>query len=107
MLINRLIIFGPPPDARSPTNSGVLHKYPNPNADHVVSMDVLDQSFDAETGLLRLERVIGVKQGAPGWAVRVSFQAHRRNALETFVRLQRTDFDSSLDLRSPLDARWV
>ena len=54
------------------STSGVLHKYPNPHAEHVVSMDVIDQTFDAESGLLRLERIIGVKQGAPGWAVRVS-----------------------------------
>jgi hypothetical protein len=53
----------------SKTALAVWHKYPNPFATHVVSMDVIDQQFDPSTGLVRIERIIGVKQGAPGWVV--------------------------------------
>ena len=52
--------------------TGVLHKYPNPQATHVVSMDVIDHKYDEETGLLRLERIMGVQQGAPRWIMKVS-----------------------------------
>ena len=51
---------------------GVLHKYPNAQTTHVTSVDVLEQRFDAASGLLRLERILGVVQGAPGWVTRVS-----------------------------------
>ncbi|KAJ1028411.1 hypothetical protein NDA16_001578 [Ustilago loliicola] len=53
------------------TANAVWNKYPNPHADHVVSVDVLDQSFDPTSGQLRTERIIGVRQGAPGWLVRL------------------------------------
>lgn len=60
------------------TALGVLHKYPNPHATHVVSLDVIDQQLqlDKRQGgkgelLLRLERILGVRQGAPAWAVKV------------------------------------
>ncbi|SAM81347.1 related to protein involved in intramitochondrial protein sorting [Ustilago bromivora] len=53
------------------TANAVWNKYPNPHADHVVSVDVLDQSFDPNSGQLRTERIIGVRQGAPGWLVRL------------------------------------
>ncbi|PWY98556.1 MSF1-domain-containing protein, partial [Testicularia cyperi] len=49
----------------------VWNKYPNPHAEHVVSVDVIDQSLDRETGKLRTERILGVRQGAPKWAVKV------------------------------------
>ena len=49
----------------------VWHKYPNPFAPHVVSMDVVDRTYDERTGLLRVERILGVRQGAPTWAVKV------------------------------------
>ncbi|GAK63818.1 MSF1-domain-containing protein [Moesziomyces antarcticus] len=49
----------------------VWNKYPNPHAEHVVSVDVIDQSIDRESGQLRTERIIGVRQGAPGWAKRL------------------------------------
>lgn len=47
------------------------NKYPNPHADHVVSVDVLSQTLDPSTGALRTERIIGVQQGAPGWLKRI------------------------------------
>ncbi|CAO1634910.1 unnamed protein product [Sympodiomycopsis kandeliae] len=53
------------------TALGVLHKYPNPHATHVVSMDTIDQNFDEDTGQLRLERILGVRQGAPRWVVKL------------------------------------
>ncbi|KAL9938940.1 hypothetical protein V8E36_001753 [Tilletia maclaganii] len=52
------------------TTLGVLHKYPNPNATHVVSLDVLSQNYDPISRQVRLERILGVKQGAPKWAMR-------------------------------------
>lgn len=58
------------------TSLAVWHKYPNPHASHVVSMDVVDRKFDEKTGLLRIERIIGVKQGAPKWAVKVCADVH-------------------------------
>ncbi len=51
--------------------AAVWNKYPNPYAEHVVSVDVIDQSFDPSSGQLRTERIIGVRQGAPGWLVRL------------------------------------
>lgn len=51
--------------------AAVWNKYPNPHADHVVSVDVLNQSLDPTSGQLRTERIIGVRQGAPGWLVRL------------------------------------
>lgn len=54
------------------TALSVLHKYPNPVTTHVVSVDVLEQQFDEATGLVRLERVLGVRQGAPAWVTKVS-----------------------------------
>lgn len=35
-------------------------------------MDTIGQEFDEASGKLRLERVLGVRQGAPRWAVKVS-----------------------------------
>jgi hypothetical protein len=54
------------------TALSVWLKYPNPFAPHVVSMDVIDQRFDEQSGKIRIERLLGVKQSAPMWAVRVS-----------------------------------
>ncbi|KAJ9477980.1 Protein UPS2, mitochondrial [Pseudozyma hubeiensis] len=53
------------------TANAVWNKYPNPHADHVVSVDVLSQSLDPISGSLRTERIIGVRQGAPGWLKRI------------------------------------
>lgn len=51
--------------------TAVWNKYPNPHAEHVVSVDVLSQSIDPTSGSLRTERIIGVRQGAPGWLKRI------------------------------------
>ncbi|RSH91361.1 hypothetical protein EHS25_009660 [Saitozyma podzolica] len=54
-----------------------LHrKYPNPFATHVVSVDTIDRRIDPDSGHMRSERVIGVKQGAPKWITKVSRDAH-------------------------------
>jgi len=52
-------------------NHGVWQKYPNPHSGHVVSVDVLDRSVDPVTGILRTERVLGCKQAAPRWVVKL------------------------------------
>ncbi|KAG8888118.1 hypothetical protein FRB98_008384 [Tulasnella sp. 332] len=52
-------------------NHGVWQKYPNPHSGHVVSVDVLDRSVDPVTGILRTERVLGCKQAAPKWVVKL------------------------------------
>lgn len=49
----------------------VLNKYPNPEASHVISIDVLERTF-LEDGTIRSERLIGIKQDAPKWVNRVS-----------------------------------
>lgn len=51
------------------------HKYPNPHCSHVLSIDVVDRSVDPQTGIIRTERILGCKQNAPGWIVRVSFSS--------------------------------
>ena len=53
-------------------NQGVWQKYPNPYSGHVVSVDVLDRTVDPETGVIRTERLLGCKQAAPRWVVKVS-----------------------------------
>ncbi|KAK7041676.1 Phospholipid metabolism protein [Paramarasmius palmivorus] len=50
---------------------GMWHKYPNPKCSHVVSIDVLDRSVDPETGIIRTERILGCKQKAPVWIVKL------------------------------------
>jgi len=50
---------------------GMWRKYPNPKCSHVVSIDVLDRSIDPKTGIIRTERVLGCKQKAPGWIVKL------------------------------------
>ncbi|PWN89998.1 MSF1-domain-containing protein [Acaromyces ingoldii] len=61
----------PLPFPWSHTALSVWHKYPNPSAPHVVSMDTLSHQYDDQTGLLRIERILGVRQGAPTWAVKL------------------------------------
>ncbi|KAH8835937.1 PRELI-like family-domain-containing protein [Flagelloscypha sp. PMI_526] len=51
--------------------TGMWHKYPNPKCSHVVSIDVLDCSVDPETGIVRTERILGCKQKAPTWIVKL------------------------------------
>lgn len=50
---------------------GMWHKYPNPKCSHVISIDVLDRSVDPRTGVIRTERILGCKQKAPGWIVKL------------------------------------
>ncbi|KAG8868059.1 hypothetical protein FRC20_004248 [Serendipita sp. 405] len=66
-------------------NIGVWRKYPNPHSAHVISVDVLDRSIDPSTGIVRTERVIGCKQKAPGWVVKVSRRPLPRTPPPTLV----------------------
>ncbi|TEB39042.1 MSF1-domain-containing protein [Coprinellus micaceus] len=50
---------------------GMWRKYPNPKCTHVVSVDVIDRSVDPETGIIRTERILGCKQKAPRWVVKL------------------------------------
>ena len=50
---------------------GMWHKYPNPHCTHVQTIDVVDRTVDPETGIIRTERVLGCKQKAPTWIVKV------------------------------------
>ena len=51
---------------------GMWHKYPNPHCSHVVTVDVVDRSVDPKSGVIRTERILGCKQKAPVWIVKVS-----------------------------------
>ena len=46
-------------------------KYPNEKADHVVAVDTLRKEYDAEKGILRIERLITCRQAAPRWIVKL------------------------------------
>ncbi|KAI0724233.1 MSF1-domain-containing protein [Cerioporus squamosus] len=50
---------------------GMWHKYPNPHCSHVMSIDVVDRSIDPQTGVIRTERILGCKQKAPVWIVKL------------------------------------
>ncbi|KAF9015476.1 PRELI-like family-domain-containing protein [Cyathus striatus] len=50
---------------------GMWRKYPNPKCSHVISVDVVDRSVDPETGIIRTERILGCKQKAPAWIVKI------------------------------------
>ncbi|KAI0706050.1 MSF1-domain-containing protein [Cytidiella melzeri] len=50
---------------------GMWHKYPNPHCSHVVTVDVLDRSVNPKTGIIRTERILGCKQKAPVWIVKL------------------------------------
>ncbi|KAF5323356.1 hypothetical protein D9611_005808 [Ephemerocybe angulata] len=50
---------------------GMWRKYPNPRCSHVVSVDVVDRSVDPQTGIIRTERILGCKQKAPRWIVKL------------------------------------
>jgi len=52
-------------------NVGLGYKYPNPQCSHVVSIDVVGRSIDADTGIIRTERLLGCKQKAPIWIVKL------------------------------------
>ncbi|KAI0803124.1 MSF1-domain-containing protein [Irpex lacteus] len=51
--------------------TGMWHKYPNPHCSHVVTVDVVDRSVDPQTGVIRTERILGCKQKAPIWVVKL------------------------------------
>lgn len=69
------------------SSSGVLYKYPNPQATHVVSVDTISQQYDEASGKVRLERILGVRQGAPRWVVKVSEEKQAsRSRVDTFSR---------------------
>lgn len=53
------------------TTRGLWLKYPNPHAPHVFAVDTLSRGVDEDTGVLRTERLIGVRQGAPKWVMRL------------------------------------
>lgn len=53
---------------------GMWHKYPHPHCSHVLAIDTVDRSVDPKTGIIRTERIIGCKQKAPMWIVKVSFK---------------------------------
>ena len=63
------------PYAFSQTAHAIWYKYPNPFAEHVRSIDVLDQYVCPTTGMVYMERLIGVKQNIPAWVrlVRIFF----------------------------------
>jgi len=50
---------------------GMWHKYPNSKCTHVVSIDTIDRKIDPVTGVIRTERVLGCKQKAPSWIVKL------------------------------------
>ncbi|PIL30967.1 hypothetical protein GSI_07136 [Ganoderma sinense ZZ0214-1] len=50
---------------------GMWHKYPNQHCTHVVTIDVVDRSVDPNTGIVRTERILGCKQKAPAWIVKL------------------------------------
>ncbi|KAF8640881.1 hypothetical protein AX17_000529 [Amanita inopinata Kibby_2008] len=50
---------------------GMWRKYPNPRCSHVVSVDVVDRTVDPVTGIIRTERILGCKQKAPIWIVKL------------------------------------
>jgi hypothetical protein len=50
---------------------GMWHKYPNSKCTHVISIDTIDRSVDPKTGIIRTERVLGCKQKAPLWIVKL------------------------------------
>ncbi|KAK2461681.1 hypothetical protein APHAL10511_006144 [Amanita phalloides] len=50
---------------------GMWRKYPNPRCSHVISVDVVDRTVDPKTGIIRTERILGCKQKAPIWIVKL------------------------------------
>lgn len=60
------------------------HKYPNPHCSHVVTIDVLDRSVDPNSGVIRTERILGCKQKAPVWIVKVCVVAQSKWPVASF-----------------------
>jgi len=52
-------------------NLGIWRKYPNKQCAHVISVDVLDRTIDPKTGIIRTERILGVRQKAPLWVLKL------------------------------------
>jgi len=50
---------------------GIWRKYPNPHCSHVLTVDVLDRSVDPKSGIVRTERILGCKQKAPRWILKL------------------------------------
>lgn len=51
--------------------AAVWQKYPNPYAEHVRSVDVLDRRVCPDTGVIHTERIITVELNAPRWIRRL------------------------------------
>ena len=51
--------------------AAVWQKYPNPYAEHVRSVDVLDRRVCPDTGVIHTERIITVEMNAPRWIRRL------------------------------------
>lgn len=49
----------------------LFQKYPNPYADHVISVDTLSCTITEDGKFLRTERLIGVYQSAPKWVMKM------------------------------------
>ncbi|WFC99890.1 mRNA 3'-end-processing protein rna14 [Malassezia yamatoensis] len=49
----------------------VWYKYPNPHAEHVQSIDVLDRTICEQTGVLRTERLVSMDQTTPRWIKKI------------------------------------
>lgn len=82
---------------------GIWHKYPNPHCTHVVTVDVIDRSVNPNTGIIRTERVLGCKQKAPGWIVKVSrFPSHSELSDPQLFK----HFSCSVDRKMPTYARY-
>ncbi|KAF8321757.1 MSF1-domain-containing protein [Clavulina sp. PMI_390] len=78
-------------------NQGIWRKYPNRQCAHVISVDVLDRSVDPKTGIIRTERILGVKQKAPAWVLKLlggSEDAFVREVSFVDPRTQRTTLTS-------------
>ncbi|ORY06733.1 MSF1-domain-containing protein [Basidiobolus meristosporus CBS 931.73] len=46
-------------------SAGWWQKYPNENAPHVVSVDVINHEVDPKTGIIRTERLVACQQNVP------------------------------------------
>lgn len=57
---------------------GMWHKYPNPHCTHVVTVDTLSRTVDPGSGVIRTERLLGCKQKAPAWIVKVGLYVPTR-----------------------------
>ncbi|BEI92434.1 uncharacterized protein CcaverHIS019_0500620 [Cutaneotrichosporon cavernicola] len=49
----------------------LMRKYPNPQSPQVFSVDTISRTMDPDTGVVRSERILGIKQGAPKWITKL------------------------------------